>query len=153
MTVARPHRPAARAFMPSIDHRGYPPLIENESVLDMAAGRGTARRETFTLRHFRFVDDEGGMAAGWSEPPHEVWVTAERIILVQGGVGGYMQTWYERSVSREATREGNRVPVGTSRDHPTPAASDGRGIMSGSGICQPNQGGRPEAAVEDSVRR
>jgi hypothetical protein len=33
---------------------------------------------------------------GEAHPPYQVWVTADDdSIFVQGGVGGYMQTWYE----------------------------------------------------------
>lgn len=94
-----PHRRTIRVFVPSPDHRGAtPPQIAEvnigleyvgEETVTVAAG-------TFKCRHFRFVDDEGPGMGGKQHPHYDVWVTADDdAIFVQGGVGGYMQTWYE----------------------------------------------------------
>ena len=94
-----PHRRRIRVFLPSPDHRGAtPPLISEveigleyvgEETVTVAAG-------TFDCRHFRFVDDEGAGMGGIPHPHYDMWVTADAdSIFVQGGVGGYMQTWYE----------------------------------------------------------
>jgi len=101
MDVARgPHKRAIRVFLPSTDHRGAtPPLIaesrlfleyQGEDEVEVAAGR-------FACRRFRFTDEEGGMvSAEGAHPTYDIWVTAdEDALFVQGGVGGYMQTWYE----------------------------------------------------------
>lgn len=97
------HKRKFRTFLPSADHRGAtPPFIVpstielgyvGEETVTVAAG-------TFACHHYRFTDDEGGMVSGNGEahPPYDVWVTADDdAIFVQGGVGGYMQTWYELS--------------------------------------------------------
>jgi len=95
-----PHQRPFRVFLPSGDHRGAtPPLIAEsviqlayigEETIDVAAGR-------FACRHFCFSDERGGMATDkGAHPDYHLWVTAdEDAIFVQGGVGGYMQTWYE----------------------------------------------------------
>ncbi len=94
-----PHRRTIRVFVPSPDHRGAtPPQIAEvnigleyvgEETITVAAG-------TFACRHFSFVDDEGPGMGGKQHPHYDVWVTADDdAIFVQGGVGGYMQTWYE----------------------------------------------------------
>lgn len=96
-----PHKRQIRAFLPSPDHRGAtPPLVAEsrlyleyvgEETVSVAAG-------TFACRHFRFSDEDGGMAGanGAAHPVYDVWVTADDdSLFVQGGVGGYMQTWYE----------------------------------------------------------
>ncbi|HEY5760644.1 MAG TPA: hypothetical protein VIU34_32685 [Steroidobacter sp.] len=94
-----PHRRTIRVFVPSPDHRGAtPPQIAEvkigleyvgDETITVAAGK-------FACRHFRFVDDEGPGMGGKQHPHYDVWVTADDdAIFVQGGVGGYMQTWYE----------------------------------------------------------
>jgi len=89
-----------RCFLPSPDHRGATPPFIAESVIKL----GYVDRETVTVAagtfdcfHYQFTDPDGGMAAGGhAHPPYDVWVTADDdAIFVQGGVGGYMQTWYE----------------------------------------------------------
>jgi hypothetical protein len=101
MDVSRgPHKREIRAFLPSPDHRGAtPPLIaegriflEYLGVEDVAVTAGS-----FRCRHFRFSDEEAGFASTQgAHPLYDVWVTDdEDAIFVQGGVGGYMQTWYE----------------------------------------------------------
>lgn len=96
-----PHLHSLRTFLPSADHRGAtPPMIAEvnigleyvgEETVTVAAG-------TFDAYHFRFTDEAGGMLGpdGNPHPDYEMWVTADddRIFL-KGGVGGYMQTWYE----------------------------------------------------------
>jgi hypothetical protein len=92
-----PHRRTLRVFLPSPDHRGATPPMIAEVKIDLeylgeervavAAGR-------FDCRRFRFVDE--GAMGGTPHPPYDMWVTADDdAVFVQGGVGGYMQTWYE----------------------------------------------------------
>lgn len=58
----------------------------------LAGGAGV-----FNCRRFRFSDEDGGMmSANGAHPTYDFWGTAdEDAIFVKGGVGGYMQTWYE----------------------------------------------------------
>ena len=98
MDVAKgPHRRLLTVLLPSPDHRGAtPPMLARvdihleyvgETEKTVAAGR-------FACRHFRFVDE--GAMGGTQHPPYDMWVTADAdSIFVCGGVGGYMQTWYE----------------------------------------------------------
>lgn len=101
MDVARgPHKRAIRVFLPSLDHRGATPPLTAQGQLHLeyigdeevavAAGR-------FACRHFRFSDEQASMTGDHgAHPPYDLWVTADQhAIFVQGGVGGYMQTWYE----------------------------------------------------------
>lgn len=94
-----PHRRRIRVFMPSPDHRGAtPPLIsEVEIGLEYVGDETvTVAAGTFECRHFRFVDDEGPGMGGVPHPHYDMWVTADAdSVFVKGGVGGYMQTWYE----------------------------------------------------------
>ncbi len=94
-----PHRRRLRMFLPSPDHRGAtPPMIaEVEIALEyVGEERVTVAAGSFDCRHFRFVDDEGPGMGGTPHPAYDMWVTADDdAIFVQGGVGGYMQTWYE----------------------------------------------------------
>lgn len=94
-----PHRREVRVFLPSADHRGAtPPLIAEvrigleylgDETVTVAAG-------TFACRHFRYVDDTGPGMGGTTHPDYDLWVTADDdAVFVQGGVGGYMATWYE----------------------------------------------------------
>jgi hypothetical protein len=85
-------------YLPSPDHRGAtPPLLApakmdvvylGEEDVTVAAGR-------FTTRHFRYIDaGDSGMSG--EHPMYDIWITADTdAVMVQGGVGGYMQTWYE----------------------------------------------------------
>jgi hypothetical protein len=89
-----------RAFLPSIDHRGAtPPLIAESNMQLSYVGEETVtvKAGTFDCRHYRFTDEHGGMVSDkGSHPDYDMWVTAdEDAIFVKGGVGGYMQTWYE----------------------------------------------------------
>jgi hypothetical protein len=94
-----PHRRKIRVFLPSPDHRGAtPPVIaEVEIALEYVGDETvTVAAGTFDCHHFRFVDDEGPGMGGVPHPHYDMWVTADAdSIFVQGGVGGYMQTWYE----------------------------------------------------------
>ena len=49
----------------------------------------------FASRHLRFTD--GGSARfGSTHPPYDVRITDhEDGVFLKGGVGGYIQTWYE----------------------------------------------------------
>ncbi len=94
-----PHRRMARAFLPSPDHRGAtPPLLAEVNIGLEYVGQETitVAAGTFDCNHFRYVDDEGPGMGGVQHPHYDMWVTADAdSIFVQGGVGGYMQTWYE----------------------------------------------------------
>lgn len=95
-----PHKMPLRVFLPSIDHRGAtPPLVAEANLFLEYVGeeRVTVKAGTFDCRHYRFNDEEGGMVSkDGAHPPYEMWVTADdHAIFIQGGVGGYMQSWYE----------------------------------------------------------
>lgn len=92
-----PHCRTVHVLVPSPDHRGAtPPMLadvkidldyEGDETVTVAAG-------TFPCRRFSFIDE--GAMGGRQHPPYRMWVTADDdAIFVQGGVGGYMQTWYE----------------------------------------------------------
>ncbi len=95
------HSRKFRCFLPSPDHRGATPPIIAESVLHLGyVGEETVTvaAGTFPCRKFEFTDPDAGMVgvSGHAHPPYQMWVTADDdAIFVQGGVGGYMQTWYE----------------------------------------------------------
>jgi hypothetical protein len=83
-------------MLPSPDHRGAsPPMIawsrtdaryDGLETITVAAG-------TFEARKFAFLDERD---VANPHPPFEVWLTNDAdAVLLQGGVGGYMQTWYE----------------------------------------------------------
>ncbi|MET0239989.1 MAG: hypothetical protein ABW184_08835 [Sphingobium sp.] len=45
----------------------------------------------FAASHFRFTDPDAQ-----AHPDYDIWVTADDdALFLNGGVGGYMQTWYE----------------------------------------------------------
>lgn len=95
-----PHKREIRAFLPSVDHRGAtPPLIAESRLYMEYVGEETVTvtAGTFECRHYRFSDEDGGMVnANGAHPVYDVWVTKDDdSIFVQGGVGGYMMTWYE----------------------------------------------------------
>ena len=95
-----PHVHQLRTFLPSTDHRGAtPPLIAEANMQLAYVGEETVTcaAGTFAARHFRFTDEAGGMASDkGAHPDYDLWVTAdEDAIFLKGGVGGYMQTWYE----------------------------------------------------------
>lgn len=85
-------------MIPSPDHRGAtPPLLARVNIDAQYVGAETVSVQagTFGARHYRFLDDG---SAGFSapHPPYDVWITDDEDgIFLQGGVGGYMQTWYE----------------------------------------------------------
>lgn len=100
MDVARgPHRRTIRVFVPSPDHRGATAPIASEVRIDLeylGDERVTVVAGTFDCRKFAFVDTSEGGLGGKEHPRYEMWVTAdEDSLFVQGGVGGYMATWYE----------------------------------------------------------
>ena len=94
-----PHRRQVRMFLPSPDHRGAtPPMIAEVKIgLEYVGDETvTVAAGTFACHHFRYVDDEGPGMGGTPHPHYDMWVTAdEDAVFVQGGVGGYMATWYE----------------------------------------------------------
>ncbi len=92
-----PHARDLTVLLPSPDHRGAtPPMLAQvnicleylgEAMREVPAGR-------FECRHFRFVDKCA--MGGNQHPPYDMWVTADDDhLFVCGGVGGYMQSWYE----------------------------------------------------------
>ncbi len=98
MDVAKgPHRRLLTMLLPSPDHRGAtPPLLARVDIHLEYVGEAekTVAAGTFACRHFRFVDEAA--MGGTQHPPYDMWVTADDdSIFVCGGVGGYMQTWYE----------------------------------------------------------
>lgn len=101
MDVGRgPHKRRLRVFLPSRDHRGATPPIAAEANLFLeylGDDEAVVPAGCFACRHFRFTDEEAGMAGkDGAHPVYDVWVTADDdALFVKGGVGGYMQTWYE----------------------------------------------------------
>jgi hypothetical protein len=95
-----PHKRKLRCFLPSGDHRGAtPPLIaEGHIALEYLGDETvTVAAGTFDCHKFRFSDEDAGFVSkDGAHPTYDVWVTADQdSIFVKGGVGGYMQTWYE----------------------------------------------------------
>ena len=85
-------------YLPSPDHRGAtPPMIAHVKIDALYLGKEevTVKAGTFATRHFQFIDPgDSGMAG--EHPLYDVWITDDDdAIFVQGGVGGYMMTWYE----------------------------------------------------------
>jgi hypothetical protein len=54
----------------------------------------TVQAGTFRARHYQFVDDGSSGMAG-AHPPYDIWAEEQDGVFLKGGVGGYMQTWYE----------------------------------------------------------
>lgn len=85
-------------LLPSPDHRGAtPPMIARAKIDVRFVGRETitVRAGTFAARHYQFLDDGTAGMLG-QHPTYDVWITDDDDgIMLQGGVGGYMQTWYE----------------------------------------------------------
>lgn len=83
-------------YVPSPDHRGATaPVLAPVRIDGVYKGRETVSvaAGTFDCWHLQFEDPGGGMG---DHPVYDLWVTAdEDALFVQGGVGGYMQTWYE----------------------------------------------------------
>lgn len=98
MDVSRgPHRRQLTVLLPSPDHRGAtPPILAEVNIWLEYVGEEAREVEAgrFACRHFRFVDEAS--MGGTQHPPYDMWVTADDDhVFVCGGVGGYMQTWYE----------------------------------------------------------
>jgi hypothetical protein len=87
-----------RVKVPSPDHRGAtPPMLAEVNIGAVFLGLETitVKAGTFRARHLQFVDDGSSGMAG-THPPYDVWITDDEDgVMLQGGVGGYMQTWYE----------------------------------------------------------
>jgi hypothetical protein len=85
-------------YLPSPDHRGAtPPMIAQVKIDAVYLGKDdvTTPAGAFRTRRFQFVDDGSSGMAG-EHPPYDVWITDDEDgVFVQGGVGGYMKTWYE----------------------------------------------------------
>ncbi|WP_373486450.1 hypothetical protein [Blastomonas sp.] len=92
-----PHARTIRCFLPSPDHRGATPPMAAEVTIDLeykGEESVTVAAGTFDCRRFAFVDR--GAMGGNQHPAYDMWVTADDdAVFVQGGVGGYMATWYE----------------------------------------------------------
>jgi hypothetical protein len=95
-TVGQKHK--FNCYLPSPDHRGAtPPMIAHVKIdaIYLGTEEVTVQAGTFQTRHFQFVDDGSAGMVG-EHPRYDLWVTDdEDAIFVQGGVGGYMMTWYE----------------------------------------------------------
>jgi hypothetical protein len=85
-------------LLPSPDHRGAtPPILAHVSIHVRYIGQveKTVKAGTFAARHFQFFDDGTSGMTG-AHPPYDVWITDDADgVMLCGGVGGYMQTWYE----------------------------------------------------------
>ncbi len=92
-------RRTIRCFLPSPDHRGATPPMIAEVRIDLAYlgdETVTVAAGTFDCRRYAFIDTSDVGMGGKQHPHYEMWVTADDdAIFVQGGVGGYMATWYE----------------------------------------------------------
>ena len=74
-----------------------PPMIAHVTMDAQYLGKETVTvaAGTFAARKFRFVDD-GASGMDGAHPLYELWITDdEDAVFLQGGVGGYMMTWYE----------------------------------------------------------
>jgi hypothetical protein len=86
-----------RVKLPSPDHRGAtPPMISevNIGAVFLGVEEVTVQAGTFRARHYQFVDDGSSGMAG-AHPPYDIWADEQDGVFLKGGVGGYMQTWYE----------------------------------------------------------
>ena len=85
------------AVMSSPDHRGATgPEVFPLSFGLVYAGdeRVTVGAGTFDARVFEIVDTAEGLPE--EHPPYRMWCSRDaQGFFLQGGVGGYMQTWYE----------------------------------------------------------
>ncbi len=90
-------RAMTNVMMSSPDHRGatgpllfpmkFSVVYEKDETITVGAG-------TFNARKFLITDTAGNLPE--EHPPYEIWVTRDkRGLFLQGGVGGYMMTWYE----------------------------------------------------------
>ncbi len=102
LTFELGQRRTLRLMVPSPDHRGAtPPLLAHVRIDAVYLGQETisVRAGTFAARRYRFVDDGGGSGFSSEHPPYELWISDDEDgIFLQGGVDGYMQTWYELAV-------------------------------------------------------
>lgn len=84
-------------MLTSPDHRGAsgPMLFALGFGLEFVGRESvTVVAGTFDALHFRYVDTAGELPQ--EHPPYDVWCTADgHYIFLKGGVGGYMQTYYE----------------------------------------------------------
>ena len=98
MEWAEGQRRKVRCYLPSPDHRGAtPPMLAKVDIDALFIGRETVTvaAGTYRARHFQFLDDGSSGMAG-QHPPYDVWITDDAdAVMLQGGVGGYMRTWYE----------------------------------------------------------
>lgn len=96
--AAGPHRRSFSMYLPSPDHRGAtPPLLAPVRMDGVCLGeeRVSVAAGEFQARHLQFIDPGASGMIG-EHPPYDLWVTADRdAVFLKGGVGGYMQTWYE----------------------------------------------------------
>ena len=90
-------RAMTNVMMSSPDHRGatgpllfpmkFSVVYEKDETITVGAG-------TFEARKFAITDTAGELPE--EHPPYEMWCSRDRQgLFLQGGVGGYMQTWYE----------------------------------------------------------
>ena len=84
-------------MLTSPDHRGAtgPMLFSLGFGLEFVGKENiTVTAGTFDALHFRYVDTAGQLPQ--EHPPYDVWCSADGdYIFLKGGVGGYMQTYYE----------------------------------------------------------
>ncbi len=94
-----PVRRSIRALLPSPDHRGATPPMLAEVHIDLeylGDETVTVAAGTFDCHRMAFIDSSDTGMGGKEHPRYEIWVTADDDrLFVQGGVGGYMATWYE----------------------------------------------------------
>jgi len=85
-------------YLPSPDLRGATPPILAPIKIDVeyvGEETVTVKAGAFATKHFRYLD-VGDSGFSSQHPPYDVWVTADvDAVMVQGGVGGSMLTWYE----------------------------------------------------------
>jgi hypothetical protein len=95
---AGPSRRRFSMYLPSPDHRGAtPPLLAPVRMDGVYVGeeRVSVAAGEFDARHLQFIDP-GASGMTTEHPPYDLWITADRdAVFLKGGVGGYMQTWYE----------------------------------------------------------
>jgi hypothetical protein len=151
MDVARgPHRRTIHVLVPSPDHRGAtPPMLADVSIdLDYEGDEEvTVAAGTFACRRFSFIDT--GAMGGKQHPPYRMWVTADDdAIFVQGGVGGYMATWY--ALSRPAAAQSGPSPFSRRRMRATPSATSA--MTAGTAAALTQATGQPAARATGSSR-
>lgn len=85
-------------YLPSPDLRGATPPMAAPVKIDaeyVGEETVTVKAGSFKTKHFRYLD-VGDSGFSTQHPPYDVWVTDDRdAVMVQGGVGGSMMTWYE----------------------------------------------------------